>query len=107
MKRLLVVLSVVSLLMASPVLALELHQARQSGLVGEKSDGYVAAVKSTPEVEAFVADVNSKRLQEYTRISQAKHQAVDVVAKLAAPQIISKLDPGSYYQDADGNWIKR
>lgn len=87
-----------------PALALDLHQARSQGLVGEKSDGYVTALKPSAEVNALVNDVNSKRRTEYTRISKQNGQSIDVVAKLAAPQIAQGLEPGSKYQDASGNW---
>lgn len=105
--RLLTILSLVGVLAGFPAFAADLHQARSSGLVGEKLDGYVTTLKQTPEISALVADVNAKRQQEYARISQQKGQPVDVVAKLAAQEIINKLEPGSSYQAADGSWKKR
>ena len=105
--RLATLLALVAALIVTPALALDLHQARSTSLVGEKSDGYVAALNPTPEVQALVADVNAKRQQEYARISQQKGQPVDVVAKLAAQQIITQLAPGSSYQGTDGSWKKR
>ena len=105
--RLFTLLTLLGALSAFPVFALDLHQARSSGMVGEKLDGYAAALQATPDVQALVADVNAKRRQEYARISQQKGQPVDVVAKLAAQEIIAKLDPGSPYQAPDGSWKKR
>lgn len=95
------------LAMASPAFALSLHEARADGVVGEKMDGYVEVLKKSPEAVALVQDVNQKRRQEYARISAENNQPVDVVAKLAAEQIINKLEPGEYYQDAKGNWKTR
>ncbi len=97
-------LIVLGLLAASPAAALDFHQARSTGLVGEKADGYVAALQKNPETEALVADVNQKRRQEYARISAQNKQPVDVVAKIAAEKIINGLKPGESYQDASGNW---
>ena len=105
--RLATLLTLLGMLTVTPALALDLHGARSTGLVGEKSDGYIAALKPTPEVQSLVTDVNTKRQQEYTRISQEKGQPVDVVAKLAAQQIITQLTPGSAYQATDGSWKKR
>lgn len=105
--RFLTVLAVTGLLTAFPAYALDLHQARSSGMVGERLDGYVAARKATPEVNALVAEVNAKRKQEYARISKENGQPVDVVAKLAAAQIISGLEAGSAYQANDGSWKTR
>jgi uncharacterized protein len=95
------------LLLASPAYALDLHQARASGLVGEKLDGYVAARKDTADVQALVREVNGKRQQEYARISKENGQPVDVVAKLAAQQIVNGLESGVYYQAPDGSWKQR
>ncbi|MFY9286948.1 MAG: YdbL family protein [Alphaproteobacteria bacterium] len=101
-------LLIVSLaLIALPALALDLHSARNQGLVGEKLDGYVAALKPTPEAQSLVAEVNAKRKQEYARISAQNGQPVDVVAKLAAQEIITKLPAGNSYQAPDGSWTKR
>ena len=91
-------------LFALPALALDLASARADGSVGEKSDGYVTALKSSGDVNALVADVNAKRKAEYERISKENGQPVDVVAKLAAAQIVGKLSSGAKYQDGSGNW---
>jgi uncharacterized protein YdbL (DUF1318 family) len=93
--------------LAMPAYALDLQGARSSGQVGERLDGYVAARKETADVRSLVAEVNAKRRQEYTRISKENNQSVDVVAKLAAEQIINGLAPGAYYQAPDGSWKQR
>ena len=105
--RILTLMTVLATLIAFPASALDLHQARASGMVGEKLDGYAAALKASPEVNALVADVNAKRKQEYARISKQNGQPVEVVAKLAAAQIINGLEPGISYQNADGKWKTR
>jgi uncharacterized protein len=94
-------------LLALPAFAMDLRAARGAGLVGEKPDGYVAAVKPSPEVQSLVGEVNARRQQEYANISKQNGQPVDVVAKLAAQEIITKLAPGSLYQGPDGSWKKR
>lgn len=81
-------------LTALPAYALDLHSARASGQVAETPEGYVRAVKSSPEVDALVAEVNAKRKAEYTRISKENGQPVDVVGKLAAPQIQKNIAAG-------------
>ena len=104
MKLRFLVIAAAALLMAFPAWAIDLQEARAAGLVGEKTDGYVAVLQETPDALALAKDVNLKRRQEYLRISQENGQPVDVVAKLAAQKIIGKLDPGSYYQDGEGEW---
>lgn len=92
---------------ALPAFALDLQHARTQGMVGEQRNGYIAAIAPNPEVNALVADVNSRRKQEYERISKENGQTVDVVAKLAAVQIIGKLAPGSVYEGEQGGWQKK
>ena len=94
-------------LIALPAFALDLQSARVGGMVGEKLDGYIAAVQASPDVNALVNDVNVKRREEYARISKQNGQSVDVVAKLAAQQVIAKLPDGASYQAADGSWKKK
>ncbi len=107
MKRFSLLLALLGMFLASPALALDLQTARNSGLVGEKTDGYIGAIQNSPDVTSLVSSVNAQRKQEYTRISQQNGQPVDVVAKLAAEEIIKKLGTGSFYQAADGSWARR
>jgi uncharacterized protein len=105
--KLLTILTLAGMFLSFQVFALDLHTARSQGLVGEKADGYVAAIKASPDVETLVREVNAKRQQEYARISKENGQPVDVVAKLAAGKVIAKLKPGQMYQDESGGWKSR
>lgn len=96
--------AVALMMIAMPALALDLQGARSQGLIGEKTDGYISVLKSSKEVDELTAEVNAKRKAEYARISKENGQPVDVVAKLAAGQVIAKLPAGAMYQDASGNW---
>lgn len=108
MKKLFLSLMIVAgMLLTSPAFALDLHQARHDGILGEKADGYVAVLKKSPEAVALASEVNQKRRQEYARISKENNQSVEIVAKLAAEQIIQGLDSGDRYQDASGSWKTR
>jgi len=94
-------------LLAFPALAIDLHSAREQQLVGEGNDGYAVALGGGGDVKAMVSQVNAKRREEYARIAGEKGQSVDVVAKLAAQQIISGLEPGAKYMGSDGVWHSR
>ena len=94
-------------LFSVPALALDLHSARANGSIGEKADGFVQPLSGGAAVETLAAEVNTKRRQEYAKISASKGQPVDVVGKIAAQQIIGSLPPGSQYQDAGGHWQKK
>ncbi len=105
MKSRFVIAAFAAVMLATPAFALDLQAARMQGLVGEQNTGYAKALK--PEAASLVAEVNAKRKAEYQRISAQNGQPVDVVAGLAAEQIISKLPSGVAYQDASGNWVKK
>jgi len=105
--RFLILAMVLATCVAFPAFALDLHEARHKGFLGEKLDGYVEVLKNTPEVAALAAEVNEKRRVEYVRISRENNQPVEIVAKLAAGQIIDQLDTGDQYQDSAGRWKTR
>jgi uncharacterized protein YdbL (DUF1318 family) len=105
--RIFTIILALALLAAAPALALDLHAARDAGIIGEKADGYVAVLKKSADADALARDVNAKRKAEYARISQENKQPVGIVAKLAAQQIIEGLNAGDSYQDADGSWKTR
>jgi len=102
-----VIIAAVAVLWALPALALDLQTARSQGLVGEKPDGYIAAIGSSGDAKSLVVEVNAKRRAEYTRISKENGQPVDVVAKLAAAQVIEGLPKGAMYQNESGSWKTR
>ncbi|MDX2095708.1 MAG: YdbL family protein [Alphaproteobacteria bacterium] len=95
MQKHLIVTVIFSLLIAAPAFALDLHTARSSGRVGETAEGYVRALQPSPEVNALVAEVNAKRRAEYERISRQNGQTVEVVGRLAAPQIAKGIAAGN------------
>src|SRR5687768_17130250 len=94
-------------LLASEVFAMELSQARAKGIVGEKLDGYIGTVVSSPDASAVVSEINARRRAEYEKISKENGQPVSVVGKVAAETIINGLPGGSLYQGADGSWKKK
>ncbi len=98
---------VCAMLFSIQAFAMDLAQARAQGLVGEKLDGYVAAITASPEAQAVANDVNVRRRTEYQKISKENGQPVSVVAKVAAESIIKGLPSGAFYQGADGSWQKR
>jgi uncharacterized protein len=104
MKKQSLIIIAIMLLLAMPAQALELHAARQAGMVGEGNNGYIVALQSNAATNALVSEVNQKRRQEYSRISVENGQTPEVVAKLAVPQIIKNLEKGTQFQDENGAW---
>ncbi len=82
--------ALIMMVSANSAFAIDLHSARSQGMVAEQANGYVKAVKSSPEVEALVADVNAKRKAEYERIAKEKGIKVEDVAVIAAQELLKK-----------------
>lgn len=101
-------LPLVALLFAGAAAALELDAAKSEGLVGERTDGYVAAVGAAPsdEVRALVEDVNGKRKASYEEIAAKNGTDPDKVAGLAAKKLLERAPPGAWIF-ADGRWYQK
>jgi uncharacterized protein len=94
---------------AAPALALDLDSARSQGLVGERTDGYVAAVSSSPsaEVRQLVDEVNAKRRAAYEDIARKNGTAVEAVAALAGQRLLERAPPGAWVGDRTGHWYQK
>jgi uncharacterized protein YdbL (DUF1318 family) len=98
-------LTALLLAIALPAFALDLDEARAKGKVGERADGYVAAVKDDPsdEVKALVADINAKRRAAYEEIAKRNGAPAEAVAALAGQKMLAeKAQPGWYVNDGSG-----
>ena len=99
---------VFALSVAGAAHTLDLDAAKASGLVGEKVDGYVAAVATDPsaDVAALVADVNAKRKVAYADIAKRNGTDAGEVAKLAAQKLMERAPAGAWIH-ADGRWYQK
>jgi uncharacterized protein len=95
-----------SLSMAMPAFSLDLGEAKSGGLVGETSSGYLAAVKSSAEVDALVASINSKRKAQYQKIAQKNNISLQAVEVRAGQKAIEKT-PAGQYVNTGGGWQKK
>lgn len=105
-------LAVVILLMvlgSASAWAIELHDAKNQGLVGEANSGYLAAVKApvSDEVQALLNAVNAKRASKFQTTAQSAGLSVDQVAARFYQRAVQQTAAGNLYQDAAGNWLKK
>lgn len=100
--------SLLLLVHAGAAHALDLDAAKQQGLVGEQTDGYVGAVSASPsaEVKALVADVNAKRRASYAAIASKNGTSVEAVAVLAAQKLVARVPAGQWVGD-QGRWVQK
>ena len=82
--------------------------ARQAGLIGERSDGYLGFV-STPSaaLRRQVETVNITRRALYTNLAARRGVTPSEVGITAACQLLAGVGVGEYYMLADGVWRRR
>jgi len=97
------------LLVAAPALAVDLDQAKASGLVGEQPDGYVGLVKggASEEVQDVVQQVNRGRREKYAEIARKNGITVQSVAARAGARLVGRAAEGQWVKDSDGEWIRK
>lgn len=85
------------------------QSARESGLVGEKSDGYLGYVSSpTGAIKALVEDINIKRKAAYSKESLANGATVEEMALRNGCRLIGERTvAGEKYQTPNGTWKTR
>jgi uncharacterized protein len=85
------------------------QSARQSGLVGEKSDGYLGFVTApSPAIEALVDDINIKRKAAYSKEALANGATVEEMALRSGCRLIAERTvAGEKYQTPNGTWKTR
>ncbi len=97
------------LLLMQNAWAIDIHDAKAQGLVGEANTGYIAAVQTPPnaEVRALIADVNGKRRAKFESAAQKTGTTVSQVANRFYELAVQKTEPGHYFQNAGGRWQKK
>lgn len=84
----------------------QLSDAKDQGLVGERPDGYLGAVKDTETASQIAKQINEARRKEYTRIAEENNIAVADVELLAGKRAIEQTKSGHYIK-VDGKWRKK
>lgn len=102
------VLIILSVLFSASLWALDIKDAKSTGLVGETEKGYIHAVSSSAsaDVKALIATINKQRKAKYEKI--AKDNGIDLssVEVRAGKVTIEKTSAGQYVQ-INGKWIKK
>ncbi len=85
------------------------QSARESGLVGEKSDGYLGfVIPPSSSVRALVEDINIKRKAVYSKEALANGATVEEMALRTGCRLISeRTAAGEKYQTPSGAWKTR
>jgi uncharacterized protein YdbL (DUF1318 family) len=86
-----------------------LDNAKAIGLIGERPDGYVAAVQPNPppDIAALVQQVNNKRRAAYADIAAKEGVPVEQVGALTAEKIRAQAPTGDYFLTPNGTWAQK
>lgn len=97
------------LLLLQNAWAIDIHTAKDQGLVGEARSGYLAAVKkpASAEVQALIRDVNAKRKARFEATAKKTGTTPQQVSNRFYELAVRNTDAGHYYQDASGSWKKK
>jgi uncharacterized protein len=108
-KYLMMLVLFVGLGQAALALALTLDEAKSQGLVGEKLDGYIAAVVAAPsaEVRALVTSTNDGRRKVYADLAQRNGITLEAVGVLSGEKLQTAAPMGQYIQMPDGKWRRK
>jgi uncharacterized protein YdbL (DUF1318 family) len=92
-----------------PAKAQSLEEAKASGLVGERIDGYVGLVVANPpaDIQSMVDQINEERRTKYAEIADQRGVPVDAVAQIAGQKLIERASPGEFVAGADGRWRQK
>ena|SRR5690554_2426169 len=108
-RRIFALLGLLLAFAAAPAWALTLAEAKTQGLVGEKVDGYIAAVVPNPdaEVQALVRSTNDGRREVYADLARRNGISVRDVGVLSAEKLREKAVSGEYIQMPSGEWQRK
>ncbi len=83
-------------------------QAKSSGAVGERADGYLGVVSSaSSELQAAVDEINIRRKAVYARLAQQQNVSISVVAALSGEKLIGKAPSGQKIMSSSGSWTTK
>lgn len=82
--------------------------AKARGEIGERIDGYLAAVTTlAPNVRAAMDDINIRRKYHYEQLADEKGVRIAVIAQLAGEKQIRDAAPGAYVMGENGKWERK
>ena len=87
--------------------AISLDAAKEQGLVGEMSNGYLGVVVNNADAKRLVDNVNQKRKNIYMNLARKNKITMKQVTALAGKKSFAKTQSGHFIQNAAGKWVKK
>lgn len=80
---------------------------KTKGIIGEDNKGYLGFVTSTRAQEDVIAAENVDRKAVYTHFAKQQNTTLDLVEKVQAERKAEKAQPGEFFQNPGGAWVKK
>ena len=97
------------MLYTNPLFAAELQQSKAQGHLGETTSGYLGLVHPNvpADVQALMAEINSKRKAHYHGIAQRNGASLQSVETQAGRKAMDMTPTNQYIQTHSGDWLKK
>lgn len=83
-------------------------QGISAGRIGERIDGYLAAVGDVSEAERrAMNEINIGRKSVYTDLAEKKGVSVEVIGRLSGEKQLAKAASGAMIMNDSGRWSKK
>ena len=87
--------------------ALTLQEAKNQGLVGEQTNGYLGLVVNNSDAKSLISDVNTKRKLHYKKIAKKNRLSTKDVASRAAEKAMAAANNKHFIQSSNGKWTQK
>nr|NJM01111.1 YdbL family protein [Desulfobacula sp.] len=80
---------------------------KTKGIIGEDNRGYLGFVTGNRVMEEVVVAENKDRRAVYEIFAKQQNTGLDVVESVQGARKAEKANPGEFYQNRDGQWVKK
>ncbi len=80
---------------------------KTKGIIGEDNRGYLGYVTGNRVMEDVIAAENADRKTVYEIFAKQQNTSLDVVETVQGARKAEKANPGEFYQNREGQWIKK
>jgi hypothetical protein len=80
---------------------------KTKGIIGEDNRGYLGFMTGNRVMEDVIAAENADRKTVYEIFAKQQNTSLDVVETVQGARKAEKANPGEFYQNREGQWIKK
>jgi uncharacterized protein YdbL (DUF1318 family) len=80
---------------------------KTKGIIGENNRGYLGYVTGNRVMEDVIAAENADRKIVYEIFAKQQNTSLDVVETVQGARKAEKANPGEFYQNREGQWVKK